>query len=191
MTATPEELITKMQQLSRAKSPGSFVPKLNEGQRIAIFALHKHGATREALAHVFGIHRNSVAHLINEHSSRYKATRKAYYGMGAKEAFRQYVTTAMVEQIEAFQLNPPTIPEPKRNVDDPDPRARQRQGNWTNDAGEPMKIMWVDKSSDFGFFGPGWYPHVELEGQWRIITGANHTKPFKTSTEAYNEGKKL
>jgi hypothetical protein len=170
----------------RAKRPvSSFAPKLNAGQRIALFALYQEGATTMQLARLFGVHRNTVYHITDQNSTRYHRTRAEYYGMGAEQAFEKHVTPDMVNALTALQAE--NSGTPARDHEGPNAKANQRQGKWENEMGEPFKVEWV--ADDYGpmFFGPGWYPIYD--DQCALPMGRD--KPYNTSAEAYRAGRTL
>lgn len=170
-----------MRELVSRMPKSSFTPKLTEGERVALYAMYMQGAHTMDLAKVFGIHRNTVHHIITRDSSRYKKTREIYYGIGGDEAFKRYVTPGMIEKLTT--LNDEKRMTPATDRDEPDAKASQRKGEWTNRDGETYTVNWVQD----GPFGTGWYPLFENSP---VVDGGREA-PYFTSTEAYRAGKRL
>lgn len=85
--------------LRRAPDKADFQAKLTEAERCGILALHIKGVRVDALALAFNIHKRTVGHIVNPHSTHYKTTRAEHKRLGTEDFLAKYATEEVVQRI--------------------------------------------------------------------------------------------
>lgn len=112
-----------------SKNSNRFAAKLTEDQRCSVLALARNGVKRDLIAQVFGIDSRTVAHIINDHSAKYKHTRSVYQQLGHDEFTARYLTEDVARMVADAAPEPAAQrPNPGASMDGVSKRANRMAG---------------------------------------------------------------
>ena len=122
------------------KSDGNlFEAKLNDNERLAIITLDKIGVRRDVIATAFGVNRRTVAHMVNETSPRYRASRKKYYAEGHDNCVAKYITEEVLRKVRDVPVRTKTNTPPKTDEVVVSSRADRLAGSHRIDPMPPLR----------------------------------------------------
>lgn len=168
-----------------------YAPHLNFRTKAAIYALfHRRGVGRKVLADAFGVHRLTVAHIVDDNPKHYADVKSKVRELGLDELDRIYVKGEDIAAINAAIIGdlpgPREIKEPRSTVDrNASSHAGEHRKTIRGERGRIARNLYIDVvwrgEDSLRAVGktPGWY--------WRYLSGGlDLYGPFDTSMQAYS-----
>ena len=165
------------------KRPNKFSPKLSFTQRCEILALHRNGATREAIAKMYAIDRRTVTHIYTNSSPHYKNVRQEEVGLGRERFEKMYLTPDLIHRTAAYdEANRKDTP-----VNNKQANAKAGIHNMCGPMctfNHRVVIKWLEPPDGDALIA-GWY-YMDLDGDYPDRWFTRGEADMKTSQACYN-----